>query len=123
MIVEEQQWLSEKQYLNALNFCMLLPGPEAMQLATYAGWRLKGIRGGLIAGGLFVIPGALVIMFLALVYVWFGKLPVVDAVFLGIKSAVTIIVIEALIKVSRRSLKNPVEWAIAAGAFIGIFFL
>jgi len=122
MVVSENQWLSEKQYLNALSFCMLLPGPEAMQLATYAGWRLHGVRGGLIAGLLFVIPGALVVLALAGIYASFGTLPLVDALFLGVKAAVIIIVIEALMKVSKRALTSPHQWVIAALAFIAIFF-
>ena len=85
-VVEEKGWLTEGQYLNALGFCMLLPGPEAMQLATYAGWRLRGTLGGLVAGLLFVLPGALVITLLGLIYVAFGQLPLVEAAFLGIKA-------------------------------------
>lgn len=123
MIVEERRWLTEKQYLNALNFCMLLPGPEAMQLATYAGWRLHGLRGGLIAGGLFVIPGMVVIALLATLYVSYGNLPLMNALFLGIKAAVLVIVIEALIKVSKRALKGKEYYVIALLAFIAIFFL
>jgi len=123
MIVEERSWLSEKQYLNALNFCMLLPGPEAMQLATYAGWRLHGVIGGLIAGGLFVLPGALVIVILGTIYVSYGDVPLMHALFLGIKAAVLVIVVEALIKVSKRALKGREHYIIAALAFIGIFFL
>ena len=122
MIVDEHKWLDEKQYLNALNFCMLLPGPEAMQLATYAGWRLKGVAGGLLAGTLFVLPGALVILLMALIYVHFGNVPLLGAVFLGIKAAVIMIVIEALLRVSKRSLATTTEWLIAAVAFVAIFF-
>ena len=122
-IVERKGWLSEKQYLNALGFCMLLPGPEAMQLATYAGWRLQGVIGGLIAGLLFVIPGALVILVLAAGYVMFGTNSLVAALFLGIKSAVVMIVIQALIKVGRRALSGWHHWLIALCAFIGIFAL
>ncbi|OED37642.1 chromate transporter [Chromatiales bacterium (ex Bugula neritina AB1)] len=121
-IVEERVWLTEKQFLNALSFCMLLPGPEAMQLATYAGWRLQGIRGGLVAGLLFVLPGALVIALLATIYVYFGKLPAIDALFLGVKAAVIIVVIEALLRVSKRALATPWHWLIACAAFILIFF-
>jgi chromate transporter len=122
MVVSERGWLSEKQYLNALNFCMLLPGPEAMQLATYAGWHLHGAVGGLIAGGLFVLPGAVVVATLAWVYVSFGQVPLVDALFLGVKAAVLVIVIEALIKVSKRALKGREHYMLAALAFTGIFF-
>lgn len=122
-IVDKNQWLTEKQFLNALSFCMLLPGPEAMQLATYAGWRLHGTSGGLVAGLLFVLPGAMVILALAASYAIFGDVSLVNALFLGVKAAVIIIVIEALLKVSRRALHLPEHWLIAALAFIGIFFL
>ncbi len=121
-IVEDRAWLSESQFLNALSFCMLLPGPEAMQLATYAGWRLHGTLGGLIAGLLFVIPGAVVIMTLAVIYSIFGDVPLVAALFYGIKAAVLVIVIEALLRVSRKALAQKQHWVIAAVAFIGIFF-
>lgn len=122
-IVEERQWLSERQYLDALSFCMLLPGPEAMQLATYAGWRLHGTLGGLAAGLLFVLPGAAVVLVLAALYAAFGDLPLANALFLGIKAAVIVIVIEALLRISRRALKRRLHWVVAALAFIGIFFL
>ena len=122
MVVEERNWLTEKQFLNALNFCMLLPGPEAMQLATYAGWRLHGVIGGLIAGGLFVLPGAVVIALLASIYVYYGDVPLMHALFLGIKAAVLVIVVEALIKVSKRALTGKEHYIIAALAFVGIFF-
>ena len=123
VLVEEKAWLSERQYLNALSFCMLLPGPEAMQLATYSGWRLHGVIGGLIAGLLFVLPGAFVILALGSIYAFYGSVPLVSILFLGIKAAVVIIVIEALLKVSKRALKGITPWIIAALAFIGIFFL
>lgn len=123
MIVDENKWLSEKQYLNALSFCMLLPGPEAMQLATYVGWRLHGLAGGLIAGLLFVVPGALVILVFGTVYAYFGNVPMVGAVFLGIKAAVLIVVVEALLRVAKRALKGTSHWWIAGLAFVGIFFL
>ncbi|MFK7994000.1 MAG: chromate efflux transporter [Granulosicoccus sp.] len=122
-IVEKRQWLSEQQFLNALSFCMLLPGPEAMQLSTYAGWRLHGTTGGLIAGLLFVIPGAVVIMALAAIYGVFGDVPLVSALFYGIKAAVLVIVVEALLRVSKKALTQKLHWLIAAFAFIGIFFL
>jgi chromate transporter len=122
-IVDSRGWLNEKQYLNALSFCMLLPGPEAMQLATYAGWRLHGTVGGLIAGLLFVIPGAIVIFALALIYGLYGDVTLVNSLFLGVKAAVIIIVIEALLKVAKRALHLAEHWVIAALAFIGIFFL
>ncbi len=122
-LVDERQWLSEQQYLNALGFCMLLPGPEAMQLCTYAGWRVRGIMGGLIAGALFILPGAAVIFALAALYAAYGDVPVVQTLFLGVKAAVLIIVIEALIKVSKRALLQTAHWVIAALSFIAIFFL
>ncbi|MDC0434339.1 chromate efflux transporter [bacterium] len=122
-VVETRNWLSERQFLNALSFCMLLPGPEAMQLATYAGWRLHGTLGGLIAGLLFVIPGAVVIMTLAAIYSVYGDVPLVEALFYGIKAAVLVIVVEALLRVSKKALSRKLHWLIAALAFIGIFFL
>ena len=102
-VVDGKRWLSEQQYLNALSFCMLLPGPEAMQLATYAGWRLHGTLGGLVAGLLFVLPGAIVMFVLALIYALYGDLPLINALFLGVKAAVIIIVIEALLRVAGRA--------------------
>ncbi len=126
--VEEQNWLSEKQYLNALGFCMLLPGPEAMQLATYAGWKVRGIVGGLIAGLLFVIPGALIILLFATVYVLYEKqtfngIALIDTLFMGVKAAVIIIVFQALIKVSKKALQHQQHWVLAACSFIAIFIL
>jgi len=120
-LVEERPWLTEQQFLNALSFCMLLPGPEAMQLATYCGWRLRGVVGGLIAGLLFVVPGAVVMLVLAGLYAWFGNVPLAAALFLGIKATVVIIVIEALLKVSKKALKSADKWIIAALSFIAIF--
>lgn len=120
-LVEQRPWLSEQQFLRALNFCMLLPGPEAMQLATYAGWRLHGVRGGLMAGLLFVLPGAAVVLVISVLYSLFGKLPLVEAAFFGIKAAVLAIVLEALLKVSKRALKLPVHWTIAGLAFLALF--
>src|SRR5204862_4117511 len=113
IVVEEKKWLDERRYLHALNFCMLLPGPEAMQLATYAGWSLRGWRGGLAAGLLFVLPGALVVLVLSMFYAVFGQVPLVSAVFLGIKAAVLAIVLEALLRVARRALKTSLDWWIA----------
>ncbi len=120
-IVESRDWLSEKQYLAALNFCMLLPGPEAMQLATYAGWKLHGVRGGLAAGLLFVLPGAAIVLALTLLYAVFGRLPIVEAAFFGIKAAVLAIVIEALLRVARRALTSGADWTIAGLAFLALF--
>jgi len=121
VFVDERKWLSEEEYLAALNFCMLLPGPEAMQLATYTGWKLHGWRGGLIAGVLFVLPGALVILALSILYALLGKLPLVEALFFGIKAAVLAIVIEALLRVARRALKFTSDWWIAGLAFLALY--
>ena len=122
IVVEEKRWLKEQQFLNALSFCMLLPGPEAMQLATYAGWRLHGLAGGLAAGLMFVLPGALIMLALAAIYAALGNVPLVNALFLGIKAAVLIIVVEALLRVAKRALHRREHWVIAALAFAGIFF-
>ncbi|MGB3020909.1 MAG: chromate transporter, partial [Methyloceanibacter sp.] len=113
VLVEERRWVTEDRFLRALNFCMLLPGPEAMQLATYVGWLLHGTLGGLAAGLLFVLPGALVVLALSGVYALFGEVPLVQAGFVGIKAAVLVIVIEALLKVAKRALRLPQDWAIA----------
>ena len=121
-IVENKKWLSEDQFLNALNFCMLLPGPEAMQLATYSGWRTNGILGGLIAGLLFVLPGAFLITLLAVIYAFFGDIPLINSLFLGVKATVVVIVIQALLKVSKKALKTHYHTSIAVTAFISIFF-
>lgn len=123
VLVDENRWLTERQYLDALSFCMLLPGPEAMQLATYSGWRLFGLAGGLMAGLFFVLPGAFIVLSMAVMYAYLGDAPLVGTLFLGIKAAVLIIVIEALVKVARRALLGPVHWLIAVLAFVGIFFL
>jgi len=121
VLVEERRWLDERRYLSALNFCMLLPGPEAMQLATYAGWRLHGVAGGLAAGLLFVLPGAALILVLGLLYAVYGKLPVAEAVFVGIKAAVLAIIVEALLRVAKRALRSRADWLIAAAAFAALF--
>ncbi len=120
-LVETRDWLTEQTYLRALGLCMLLPGPEAMQLATYAGWRLRGTAGGLLAGGLFVLPGALVIAVLALLYANFGQLPLVQAGFLGIKAAVIIVVFQALRKVAGKALIGAQGWTLAVLSFVGLF--
>ncbi|WP_299474427.1 chromate efflux transporter [uncultured Roseibium sp.] len=122
-LVDETGWLSEKTYVNALGFCMLLPGPEAMQLATYCGWKLRGIAGGLLAGLLFVIPGALAIFGLAFVYTAYGHQPTISQLFLGIKAAVLIVVVEALLRLSKRALTERRQWVVAVLAFSAIFFL
>jgi chromate transporter len=122
VLVDERRWIAEDRFLHALNFCMLLPGPEAMQLATYVGWRLHGTLGGLAAGLLFVLPGAIVVLGLSILYAYFGRVPIVEAAFVGIKAAVLVIVIEALFRVARRALRGAYDVAIAAAAFIAIFF-
>ncbi|WP_135503155.1 chromate efflux transporter [Roseovarius aestuariivivens] len=121
-LVDRHGWLSEKQFLQALSFCMLLPGPEAMQLATYSGWRLRGVQGGLLAGLLFVLPGAAIILALAFGYAFYGQVPVVQALFSGVKAAVVIIVFQALTKLSRRALQDWQARALAILAFAAIFF-
>ena len=122
-LVEERGWLDQAEFLRALSFCMLLPGPEAMQLATYAGWKLRGTVGGLIAGLLFVLPGAAVIFALALAYASYGQLPLVQALFLGIKAAVVVIVLMALKGLAKRALRGRDDILLALAAFVAIFAL
>ena len=122
IIVEEKKWISEARFLHALNYCMLLPGPEAQQLATYIGWLLHRTAGGLMAGGLFVLPGAIAIMALSYIYAAYGNVGFVEALFFGLKAAVLAIVIQAVVRVGKRALRNRVMMAIAAAAFVGIFF-
>jgi chromate transporter len=121
VLVDERRWLSERVFLSALSFCMLLPGPEAMQLATYAGWRLHGTKGGLAAGLLFVLPGAALVLALSIFYGAYGTTPTVAALFLGVKAAVLAIVLEALIRLGRRALRGAPDWLAAAAAFVAIF--
>src|SRR5438552_4681871 len=123
ILVEEKRWVSEQQFLHALNYCMLLPGPEAQQLATYIGWLMHRTLGGIIAGGLFVVPGIIAIMALSYVYAAWGNVPVIVALFFGLKAAVLAIVLEAVFRIGKRSLKNNAMIALAAAAFVGIFFL
>ena len=122
ILVDEKKWVDEPRFLHALNFCMLLPGPEAQQLATYTGWLMHGVRGGIAAGVLFVLPGALVMLGLSLIYALGQGVPLIDGALFGIKAAVLVIVVEALVRIGRRALKTSVLMAIAAAAFIGIFF-
>jgi chromate transporter len=122
ILVDEKKWIDEPRYLHALNFCMLLPGPEAQQLATYVGWLLHGVRGGLAAGILFVIPGALVMLGLSLLYALGQGVPAIDGALFGIKAAVLVIVVEALVRIGRRALKTRTLVALAALAFVAIFF-
>ena len=123
LLVDEKRWLSNDRFLHALNYCMLLPGPEAQQLATYAGWLMHGVRGGIVAGTLFVLPGAIVMLVLSAVYAVYQQAPVVQALFFGIKAAVLAIVIDALLKIAARTLRQPLQLWIAALSFAAIFFL
>lgn len=123
MLVEERGWIGERRFLHALNYCMLLPGPEAQQLATYVGWLMHRTAGGLVAGIFFVLPGAAVMLALSIAYVLYGQAPVVAALFLGVKSAVLAVVIEAVLRIGRRALKTPAAIAIAVAAFVGLFVL
>src|SRR5262245_47074505 len=120
VFVEERKWIDEDRFQHMLAFCMLLPGPEAQQLATYIGWRLRGWIGALIAGWLFVIPGALIVLALSWLYVLYGTLPLVAAAFDGIKCAVVALVVDALIKVGKRALKTRVVFFIAVAAFFAL---
>jgi chromate transporter len=122
ILVEERKWVSESRFLHALNYCMLLPGPEAQQLATYIGWLMNKTPGGIIAGGLFVLPGALAIMALSMIYAGFGHIGLVAALFFGLKAAVLAIVLQAVMRVGRKALRNPILQGLAAAAFIAIFF-
>ena len=122
ILVEEKRWLGEARFLHALNFCMLLPGPEAQQLATYTGWLMHGIRGGLVAGLLFVLPGALAIMALSVVYALYGNVGAVAALFFGLKAAVLAIVVQAVVRIGSRALRNRAMLALAAASFVAIFF-
>ena len=122
ILVDEKRWISEQRFLHALNYCMLLPGPEAQQLATYIGWLMHRTLGGLIAGGFFVIPGIVSIMALSYLYAAYGNIPVILSLFVGLKAAVLAIVLEAVIRIGKRALKNGIMVGIAALAFIAIFF-
>ena len=123
ILVEEKRWIGEERFLHALSYCMLLPGPEAQQLATYIGWLLHRTAGGLVAGLLFVLPGFVTILALSLGYVAFAEVPLVEGIFFGIKPAVLALVLEALVRIARRALGHPMQWGIAAAAFAAIFFL
>src|ERR1700743_1519524 len=123
IVVDEKKWIEESRFLHALNFCMLLPGPEATKLATYIGWLTHGVRGGLVSGILFVLPGAFVMLGLSLLYALGRGVSAVDGALFGIKAAVLVIVVEALIRIGKRALKTGVLLGLAAVAFVGIFFL
>src|SRR5881392_3535278 len=122
-LVERRRWISQARFLHALNYCMLLPGPEAQQLAIYIGWLLHKTAGGIVAGAFFVIPSIFVLWGLSYIYTAFGNIPWIAAVFYGLKPAVTAIVLAAVIRIGRKALKNEVMWSVAALAFIGIYFL
>jgi chromate transport protein ChrA len=121
-LVEKKKWISEARFLHALNYCMLLPGPEAQQLATYVGWLLHKTWGGIVAGAFFVIPSIFILWGLSYIYVTLGNLPWIAAIFYGLKPAVLAIVAAAVIRIGSRALKNEVMWTLAAAAFIAIFF-
>ena len=123
ILVEEKKWIGEERFLHALNYCMVLPGPEAQQLAIYIGWLLHKTKGGLIAGALFVLPGFLAILALSYVYVLLGHAPLIEGLFFGLKAAVLAVVIHAVVRVGSRALRNNVMRGIAVAAFIAIFFL
>ena len=122
-LVERKRWISQARFLHALNFCMLLPGPEAQQLAIYIGWLLHKTRGGIVAGALFVLPSMFVLWGLSFVYAAYGNVPWIAAIFYGLKPAVMAIVAFAVIRIGRKALRHPVMWGIAAAAFVGIYFL
>ena len=122
IIVEEKRWIGENRFLQALNYCTLLPGPEAQQLAIYIGWLMHKTKGGLFAGTLFVLPGLIAIMALSWIYVLLGKLTIVEGLFFGLKAAVLVVVVEAVLRVGKRALKNNVMVALAAISFVAIFF-
>jgi chromate transporter len=122
ILVEEKNWISESRFLHALNYCMLLPGPEAQQLAIYIGWLLHRTVGGIVAGVLFVVPGVIAIMALSYIYAAYGNVGFVEALFFGLKAAVLAIVIEAVVRIGKRALRNPIMVALAAIAFVAIFF-
>ena len=122
-LVERRRWISEKRFLHALNYCMVLPGPEAQQLATYIGWLLHKTRGGMVAGVLFVLPSLFILVALSWIYMAYGDQPVVAGLFYGIKPAVTAIVVQAAHRIGSRALKTPVLWGVAAASFVAIFAL
>jgi len=123
ILVEERRWISDRRFLHALNYCMILPGPEAQQLATFIGWLMHGQVGGLMAGGLFILPGALTMLALSLLYVSFGHLPLVAAVLVGLKSAVLVLIAQAVYRLGRRILTSKLKLALACAAFLGLFVL
>lgn len=121
ILVDEKKWVGERRFLHALNYCMLLPGPEAQQLATYLGWLLHGFRGGLVAGGLFILPGFIAILVLSYIYAQFQGIAFLGGLFMGLKAAVLAVVVQAVVRIGRRVLRNPVMLCIAISAFVAIF--
>lgn len=120
-VVDERNWVSDRRFLHALNFCHLLPGPEAQQLAIYLGWLMHGPAGGFAAGLLFVVPGAIVMLALSLIYATLGNVPLIAALFFGLKCAVLVLVVEAVLRIARRALKGKVAWTLACAAFVALF--
>src|SRR4051794_36880755 len=123
VIVDEKRWIGESRFLHALSYCTLLPGPEAQQLATYIGWLMHRTRGGIVAGGLFVLPGVVSLMALSWIYALYGKVGIVSALFFGLKAAVLAIVLQAVVRIGGRALRNRPMLGIAAAAFVLIFFV
>src|SRR4051812_6129017 len=121
-LVERRRWISERRFLHALNYCMVLPGPEAQQLATYIGWLMHRTWGGIVAGGLFVLPSLFILVGLSWIYMAYGNVPTVAGILYGIKPAVTAVVVFAAYRIGSRALKNALLWAIAGVAFVTIFF-
>lgn len=121
VLVDEKRWVEEERFLHALNFCMLLPGPEAQQLATYLGWLMHGTRGAVVAGGLFILPGFVAILGLSLLYVHLGQTPAVGGLLLGLRAAVLAVVLQAVVRIGRRTLRTPLAVGLAAGSFLGLF--
>jgi len=122
ILVEEKRWIGENRFLHALNYCMLLPGPEAQQLATYIGWLMHRTLGGIMASGLFILPGVVSIMGLSWIYALYGKVGIVSALFFGLKAAVVAIVLQAVVRSGSKAMKNNIMVGLAAAAFTAIFF-
>jgi chromate transporter len=122
ILVEEKRWIGENRFLHALNYCMLLPGPVAQQLATYIGWPMHRTLGGIMAGGLFILPGVVSIMGLSWIYALYGKVGIVSALFFGLKAAVLAIVLQAVVRIGSKAMKNNIMVGLAAAAFTAIFF-
>src|SRR5688500_8786942 len=122
-VVERRGWVGEKTFTDALNFCMLLPGPEALQLAIYLGWRLHGIRGGIVAGLGFVLPAIVLLTVLSYIYAQHGSQPIVAGFLLGLKAAVVALVVQAIVRIGKRALREPLHWVLALAAFVALEFV